>query len=40
MRILKLLNNKYFSIIFFLIFSSAAVADEKPVDIWNIDKKK
>ncbi len=40
MRILKLLNNKYFSIIFFLIFSLAAVADEKPVDIWNIDKKK
>ena len=40
MRILKLLNNKYFSIIFFLIFSSAAMADEKPVDIWNIDKKK
>ena len=40
MRILKLLNNKYLSIIFFLIFSSAAMADEKPVDIWNIDKKK
>ena len=40
MRILKLLNNKYFSIVFFLIFISAVNADEKPIDIWNIDKKK
>ena len=40
MRILKLLNNKYFSIVFFLIFISGVNADEKPIDIWNIDKKK
>ena len=39
MKILKLLNKKYFTIIFFL-FSTIAFTEEKPVDIWNIDKKE
>ena len=39
MKILKLLNKKYFTIILFL-FSTIAYTEEKPVDIWNIDKKK
>jgi hypothetical protein len=41
MKILKLLNNNYLSIllIFFLIILSA-YAEDKPIDIWNIDKKK
>ncbi len=39
MKILKLLNKKYFTIILFL-FSTIAHTEEKPVDIWNIDKKK
>ena len=39
MKILKLLNNNYLSIllIFFLIILSA-YAEDKPIDIWNIDK--
>ena len=40
MKILKLLNNKNLSIIttsLFLSFSS--IAEDKPVDIWNIDKQ-
>ena len=40
MKILKLLNKKFFSIIVFLLFSSFLMAEEQPVDIWNIDKKK
>ena len=40
MKILKLLNKKNFLILFFLFFTSIACAEEKPVDIWNIDKKK
>ena len=40
MKILKLLNKKNFLILFFLFFTSIANAEEKPVDIWNIDKKK
>ena len=40
MKILKLLNKKYFSIIFFFVFSLNSVAEEQPVDIWNLDKKK
>ena len=39
MKILKLLNKKYFTIILFL-FSTIAHTEEKPVDIWNIDKKE
>ena len=40
MKILKLLNKKNFLILFFLFFTSIANAEEKPVDIWNIDKKE
>jgi len=40
MKILKLLNKKNFLILFFLFFTSIASAEEKPVDIWNIDKKE
>ena len=40
MKISKLLNKKYLSIIFIFLFSSfCVIAEEKPVDIWNIDKK-
>jgi len=39
MKILKLLNKKYFSIIIFFLFGFNSFAEEKPVDIWNIDKK-
>lgn len=40
MRILKLLNKKYFSIIIILLLSSVnAIAEDQPIDIWNIDKK-
>ena len=38
MKILKLLNKKYLPIIFLLIISSNLNADDKPVDIWNVDK--
>ena len=40
MRILKLLNKKNFFILFFLLLSSITYSEEKPVDIWNIDKTK
>jgi len=40
MKILKLLNKKNFLILFFLFFTPIASAEEKPVDIWNIDKKE
>ena len=40
MKILKSLNKKNFLILFFLFFTSIANAEEKPVDIWNIDKKE
>ena len=41
MKILRLLNKKYLTIlsIFFLTISNS-VSEEKPVDIWNIDKKE
>ena len=40
MKILKLLNNKYLSIIIIFLFSSIfAIAEDQPIDIWNIDKK-
>ena len=38
MRILKLLNNKFFLAIF-ILFSFYSYAEEEPVDIWNIDKE-
>tara|TARA_Y100001958_G_C21147961_1_gene484844 strand:+ start:173 stop:412 length:240 start_codon:yes stop_codon:yes gene_type:complete len=40
MKILKLLNKKYFSILLILLFGLNSNAEEQPVDIWNIDKKK
>ena len=40
MKTLKLLNKKNFFLIFFLFSSSISFAEEKPVDIWDIDKKK
>ena len=41
MKTLKLLNKKNFSIIIFsLIASTISFAEEKPVDIWNIEKKE
>ena len=41
MKILKLLNNKNLSIIIIsLLLSASSIAEEKPVDIWNLDKKE
>ena len=41
MKILKLLNNFYFSILLIiLLFCLNAIADDEPVDIWNIDQNK
>ncbi len=41
MKILKLLNKKSLSIIFVIFFYTTFVqSEEKPVDIWNIDKDK
>jgi len=40
MKTLKLLNKKYFSIILILLFGLSSYAEEKPVDIWNIEQKE
>jgi hypothetical protein len=41
MKILKLLNNKNLSIISIsLLLSFPSIAEEKPVDIWNLDKQE
>jgi hypothetical protein len=41
MKILKLLNNKNLTIIIIsLILSLSSIAEEKPVDIWSLDKKE
>ena len=40
MKILKLLNKKYFSIVLFFLLGFNSLAEEQPADIWNIDKKK
>ncbi|MDC0875710.1 hypothetical protein OAP78_02100 [Candidatus Pelagibacter sp.] len=41
MKILKLLNKKNLSIVIIYLYSSLLVlAEDKPVDIWNIDKKE
>ena len=41
MKISKLLNNKNLSIIIIsLLLSLSSIAEEKPVDIWNLDKKE
>ena len=40
MKISKLLNKKYFSIILILLFGMSGNAEDKPVDIWNLDQKE
>ena len=41
MKILKLLNKNYLSIIIIYLLSSfSLIAEDKPIDIWNIDKKE
>ncbi len=40
MKISKLLNKIFFLIIFFLIIGTNSYTEEKPVDIWNIDKEQ
>ena len=41
MKILKLLNKRYFSIlIFYLLSAINTFAEDKPVDIWNLEKKE
>ena len=41
MKILRLLNNKYLSIIFiFLLLNLNSYSEEEPVDIWNLDKEE
>ena len=40
MKNLRLLNKKNLSIIFFLFLSCISNAEDKPVDIWNIDENK
>ena len=40
MKILRLLNKKNFSIILIILFSLSAYAEDKLVDIWNIDEAK
>ena len=40
MKILKLLNKKILSnTLVYLIFFTSVFAEEKPIDIWNIEKK-
>ena len=40
MKILKLLNKKNLSIVIFSLFSFSSFAEDKPVDIWNIEKQE
>ena len=41
MKILKLSNKKYFSILIFYFLSGInTIAEDKPVDIWNLEKKE
>jgi hypothetical protein len=41
MKILKLLNNKYLSILLLIFITTVTVnAEEEPIDIWNIDQNK
>ncbi|MDC1025509.1 hypothetical protein OAQ82_00925 [Candidatus Pelagibacter sp.] len=40
MKILKLLNKKNLSIIIFSLLSFSSLAEDKPVDIWNIEKQE
>ena len=40
MKILRLLNKKYFSIIFLLLIGFNSHSEDEPVDIWEISKKQ
>jgi hypothetical protein len=40
MKILKLLNKKNLSIIIFSLISFSSFAEDKPIDIWDIEKKE
>ena len=40
MKNLKLLNNKYLSVILFYLFFGLTVQSQEPIDIWNIEEKK
>jgi hypothetical protein len=40
MKISKLLNKKNLSIVIFSLFSFSSFAEDKPVDIWNIEKQE
>ena len=41
MKISKLLNNNYLSILLIIfLINSGVAAEEKPIDIWNIDQNK
>ena len=41
MKISKLLNKKYLSIIFIIsLFSLCSQAEDQPIDIWNIEKNE
>ena len=40
MKISRLLNKRYFLIIFYFFIGLTSNAEEQPVDIWNIDKQK
>ena len=40
MKILKLLNKKFFLLILILMFGLNSQAEEKPIDIWNIENKE
>ena len=41
MKILKLLNNNYLSILLIIFLIAFNVkAEDKPIDIWNIDQNK
>jgi hypothetical protein len=41
MKILKLLNSKYLSILLLIFLTTVTVnAEDEPIDIWNIDQNK
>ncbi len=40
MKILKLLNKRYFFVIFYLFVGLSSSAEDQPIDIWNIDKQE
>ena len=40
MKILRLLNNKIFSISLILFLSFKVFAEDQPIDIWNIEKNE